>query len=241
MDLKEWQKYVKEEMDKANKAGSEPTRISSPAASPTINKDRFIIHRKDAASQPASGASGPARLNRPADQAAQSPPITTAPMQGTLYPAAGVSSQMPVMEDAARPKASPFISVSDVWKAAGKSAPAAQARPAQARNTAHAENRQEMSPASAQAAISPAPKNVSPAVLDDSLQRAPREQTREEILERLFNPTISLEEAAKIMGVCKATVRRYTAMGILPHYRTPGNQRRFKLNDIILFLENQKK
>jgi excisionase family DNA binding protein len=67
------------------------------------------------------------------------------------------------------------------------------------------------------------------------------EQSREEIIERLVNPTITLEEAAKIMGVCKATVRRYTVKGILPHYRTAGNQRRFKLNDIINFLENQRK
>ena len=53
--------------------------------------------------------------------------------------------------------------------------------------------------------------------------------------------TAELHEAAKIMGVCKATVRRYTAKGVLPHYRTPGNQRRFKLNDIIAFIENQRK
>lgn len=67
------------------------------------------------------------------------------------------------------------------------------------------------------------------------------EETREELLERLVNPTITLDEASKIMGVCKATVRRYTAKGILPHYRTPGNQRRFKLNDIINFLEEQRR
>ncbi len=72
-------------------------------------------------------------------------------------------------------------------------------------------------------------------------QRQAAAKTREEILERLVNPTLSLEEAAKVMGVCKATVRRYTAKGILPHYRTPGNQRRFKLNDILNFLESQRK
>ncbi len=65
-------------------------------------------------------------------------------------------------------------------------------------------------------------------------------ETREQLLERLVNPTVTLEEAALIMGVCKATVRRYTDRGILPHLRTAGNQRRFKLNDIIDFLENQK-
>lgn len=71
--------------------------------------------------------------------------------------------------------------------------------------------------------------------------RRKREETREEVLERLVNPTLSLDEVAKIVGVCKATIRRYTAKGVLPHYRTPGNQRRFKLNDVLQFLEEQRR
>ena len=66
-------------------------------------------------------------------------------------------------------------------------------------------------------------------------------RSREELLERLINPTISLDETAKIMNVCKTTIRRYTAKGLLPHYRTPGNQRRFKLSDVLNFMERQKR
>ncbi|MEW6200753.1 MAG: helix-turn-helix domain-containing protein [bacterium] len=66
-------------------------------------------------------------------------------------------------------------------------------------------------------------------------------KNRDELIERLINPTISLEETAKIMNVCKTTLRRYTAKGLLPHYRTAGNQRRFKLSDVLNFMEKQKR
>jgi hypothetical protein len=34
-------------------------------------------------------------------------------------------------------------------------------------------------------------------------------------------------------------VRRYTNRGWLRHFRTEGNQRRFRLSDIVAFLEEQ--
>jgi len=37
--------------------------------------------------------------------------------------------------------------------------------------------------------------------------------------------------------VCPTTVRRYTNRGVLKHYRTPGNQRRFKLSEVLVFME----
>ncbi|MFH1537866.1 MAG: helix-turn-helix domain-containing protein [bacterium] len=123
---------------------------------------------------------------------------------------------------------SPFVSVQDVWKAAEKSTkgtPPSSARKAAPRA---AQSRPRVAPASLPAAP--------PAHPDGK-----RKETREEILERLVNPTLSLDEVAKIVGVCKATIRRYTAKGVLPHYRTPGNQRRFKLNDILQFLEEQRR
>ncbi|MHB0912249.1 MAG: MerR family transcriptional regulator [Armatimonadota bacterium] len=64
-------------------------------------------------------------------------------------------------------------------------------------------------------------------------------ETREELLQRLLDPQISLEEAARILNVCPTTVRRYTNKGVLPHVRTPGNQRRFRLSDVLGFMENR--
>lgn len=66
----------------------------------------------------------------------------------------------------------------------------------------------------------------------------PFRETRGQLIERLLDPTISLEETARILNVCPTTVRRYTNRGVLPHYRTAGNQRRFKLSDILSFMEH---
>lgn len=63
-------------------------------------------------------------------------------------------------------------------------------------------------------------------------------ETREMLIQRLLDPTISLEEAARILNVCPTTVRRYTNRGVLKHHRTVGNQRRFKLSDVLVFMEN---
>ncbi|MCS6949337.1 MAG: helix-turn-helix domain-containing protein [Armatimonadota bacterium] len=62
-------------------------------------------------------------------------------------------------------------------------------------------------------------------------------ESRRELVERLLNPPLTLEDTARLLGVCPTTVRRYTERGLLNHYRTPGNQRRFRLSDVIAFLE----
>lgn len=65
------------------------------------------------------------------------------------------------------------------------------------------------------------------------------QETREELLDRLLDPELTLAETAKLLEVCPATVRRYADKGILPHHRTPGNQRRFKLRHVLEYLERQ--
>ncbi|GAB4465835.1 MAG: hypothetical protein OHK0029_36780 [Armatimonadaceae bacterium] len=64
-------------------------------------------------------------------------------------------------------------------------------------------------------------------------------ETRQQLIQRLLNPTLTLEETARVLGVCPATVRRYTNRGVLPHFRTVGQQRRFRLSDVLVFLEQQ--
>ena len=66
----------------------------------------------------------------------------------------------------------------------------------------------------------------------------PFKETREELLQRLLDPLISLEEAARLLDVCPTTVRRYTNRGLLRHHRTAGNQRRFRLSDVLAFMES---
>ncbi|MFM9874666.1 MAG: helix-turn-helix domain-containing protein [Fimbriimonadaceae bacterium] len=62
-------------------------------------------------------------------------------------------------------------------------------------------------------------------------------ETREDLIRRLLNPELTLEEASRLLGVCPATVRRYTNRGWLGHHRTKGGQRRFRLSGIVKFVE----
>ncbi len=71
-------------------------------------------------------------------------------------------------------------------------------------------------------------------------RRGPRrEETREELLARLLDPVLTLEETARILQVCPTTVRRYTNKGQLPHERSAGNQRRFRWSQVYAFMEAQ--
>ena len=62
-------------------------------------------------------------------------------------------------------------------------------------------------------------------------------ESREELIERLLDPELSLEETSRLLGVCPATVRRYTNRGWLAHHRTQGGQRRFRLSGLVEFVE----
>ena len=63
-----------------------------------------------------------------------------------------------------------------------------------------------------------------------------RGESRTALLTRLFDPELTLRETALLLNVCPTTVRRSANSGLLPHYRTPGNQRRFRLSDILEFV-----
>lgn len=78
-------------------------------------------------------------------------------------------------------------------------------------------------------------------VFDDEVTshyyRGEFKESRQELIERLLDPQLSLEETSRLLGVCPATVRRYTNRGWLNHSRTSGGQRRFKLSDIVQFVQ----
>ncbi len=65
-------------------------------------------------------------------------------------------------------------------------------------------------------------------------------ESREQLLERLRNPQLSLHEASILLRVSRATVRRYADAGRLQCLRTPGGQRRFYLRDIETFYRQLK-
>ena len=77
--------------------------------------------------------------------------------------------------------------------------------------------------------------------LDATIKKRQRgtQETRRQLIARLENPQISLQEAAILLGVCRATVRRYCDEGLLKSVRTEGNQRRFYYLDIKDFIRKQ--
>ena len=48
---------------------------------------------------------------------------------------------------------------------------------------------------------------------------------------------LSTSQAAHALGVSLGTIRRWSDMGYLESYRTPGGQRRFSVDQIEQFLE----
>jgi excisionase family DNA binding protein len=77
---------------------------------------------------------------------------------------------------------------------------------------------------------------------DDAVQNSYKRQFKESrlaLIERLLDPTLSLEDTARLLNVCPTTVRRYTNRGLIRHQRTAGDQRRFKLSDVLSFMEAQ--
>jgi|GEM_PF-452668 len=87
------------------------------------------------------------------------------------------------------------------------------------------------------------PKNVAflCSFYDDSVTknyyRGEFKESRQDLIRRLLDPVLSLEETSRLLGVCPATVRRYTNRGWLEHHRTDGGQRRFRLSDIVKFVD----
>lgn len=91
--------------------------------------------------------------------------------------------------------------------------------------------------------IQQAPKNLKflSQLFDDNITQkyysTRFKESREELIRNLIDPELTLEETARLLGVCPATVRRYTNRNWLKHHRTAGNQRRFRLSGIVEFVE----
>jgi excisionase family DNA binding protein len=47
---------------------------------------------------------------------------------------------------------------------------------------------------------------------------------------------LTISQAARELGVSLSTIRRWTNLGYLPSYRTPGGQRRFSREQLEQFL-----
>ena len=63
--------------------------------------------------------------------------------------------------------------------------------------------------------------------------------TREQTIIKILDNEISLDEAAQLLDVCDATVRRMTKAGTLVHRRTIGKHRRFRVSDVMRVFETR--
>ena len=85
----------------------------------------------------------------------------------------------------------------------------------------------------------PLPMDLGAAALARRAGRPPLTESRDAIIRRLLDPDLTLHEAAAILNLSKATLRRYTDQGKLICQRTGGGQRRFKLSDVLALLEQR--
>lgn len=63
--------------------------------------------------------------------------------------------------------------------------------------------------------------------------------TRDQTILKILDNEISLDEAAQLLDVCDATVRRMTKAGTLVHRRTIGKHRRFRVSDVMRVFETR--
>jgi excisionase family DNA binding protein len=52
-----------------------------------------------------------------------------------------------------------------------------------------------------------------------------------------FRDLLTVSDAAELLGVSVDTLRNWCDAGKVRHYRTPGNQRRFRREDLLALLE----
>lgn len=64
-------------------------------------------------------------------------------------------------------------------------------------------------------------------------------EAREAFKARMLDRVVWMSEAAELLGVCPATVRRYVERGRLECFRGPGGKRRFHISEIQRFIEKR--
>jgi excisionase family DNA binding protein len=71
-------------------------------------------------------------------------------------------------------------------------------------------------------------------------KRAPRAPYVPPVISDYADAPIGIRDAARILGCTPNTVRRWTDAGRIPHSRTPGNQRRYRVQDLCDVLQGLK-
>jgi len=64
-------------------------------------------------------------------------------------------------------------------------------------------------------------------------------EAREAYKARLLDRVVWMAEAAELLGVCPATVRRYIERGRLECFAGPGGKRRFYMSELRRFIDKR--
>jgi excisionase family DNA binding protein len=76
-------------------------------------------------------------------------------------------------------------------------------------------------------------------LLDDAVHPFPKPVEMHDMEHMTTSPLgLSTSQAAHVLGVSLGTIRRWSDMGYLESYRTPGGQRRFSSDQIEQFLKS---
>jgi len=198
-------------------------RSQVPAPSP-----RLDFQRSWGAAAPRAGSPVSEPAPRPADLTAPPDPAPSEP-SGLAAPSAAAPAAAPPLETAA-PLVEP-PSAPDLEPVTGLEGPSQASRAAAADAGPVPAELSDMTEPVAEPAA-PAAADPRPSAARVAAPSPPR-------LVSSATPDVlrSIEEAARILGVCPTTVRRYTNRGMLQCHRTPGNQRRFRMSDVLQFLE----
>lgn len=132
-------------------------------------------------------------------------------------------------------RSAPPVNPNTAASASERAAQAIEAMRLKARAAATPPSKPQTFPATKPAPRRRAPQNLAAALEPESAlntRRRLKAETRVQLIERLNNPLLTLQETSVVLGVCPATVRRYSNSGLLRHVRTEGNQRRFRWRDV---------
>jgi len=225
--LQDWLRYVDSQRDPSKKkAQEEQPKAPEPERRPT---EPAPTPRATARAVVSWAHTAPAPVHEPpADGQAEATATAAAPPE----PAASATLANLTPGKQLQPAEEPAPQEADAKRAPRKRQYALPTRPRSAHPAADAQAWQKV-PRQLQLLLNSTTDEVA------ARSYKPFRESREQLIRRLLDPELSLEDAARILGVCPTTVRRYTNKGYLPHYRTVGNQRRFRLSDILEFMEKR--
>lgn len=181
-------------------------------------------------------AAAPIGSDAPTTEEGADEPAASAPVKETTEPPSVSASAATARQDSAAQ------APSETPSAPARRYGISHRRARHARNVRPADVVEEMSPTALWNLVPKHLQTLLTLETEEVAQNSYKRQFKEsrlELINRLLDPTLSLEDAARLLNVCPTTVRRYTNKGLLTHQRTPGDQRRFKLSDVLAFLEAQ--